>query len=255
MQIFAGSPRRYEISHPSEKEIKEFRKLLKESDIYPVYVHANYPLNLASEDEMIRKKSLKNIEETLKLVSLLGLQGLIYHPGSPKGGDKKKAILREIGNIKKVLANTPADSVLILENTAGEKKIGTNPREVGYIFGSINSSRLRVCVDTAHSFEAGNITNFSIPEIRKWISSWEKEVGACNISLLHINDSATTVGSQHDRHENIGNGHIGRKGFTNLISVEKARNIPWILEVPGFDGRGPDKKNVDILKKIRRQKL
>ncbi len=253
MQIFPGSPRRYETFSLSEKEESDFQNLLKKGEIYPIYFHASYLLNLASEDERIRKKSLKSLRDSLHLAYRLQLKGVIYHPGSPKGGIKKDAIEREARSIKEILQETPQDTALVVENTAGVKKIGTDPKEVGYILEKVNSSRLKVCLDTAHSLESGNISSFSIEETEAWFSEWEKEVGAKNIALLHVNDSRTEAGSQHDRHENIGYGHIKREGFVNLMKNPKGKEVPWILEVPGFDGKGPDKENVDVLKKIREE--
>ncbi len=253
MQIFAGSPRRYEVFLPPEKEISKYKEAVQETGISPVYIHGSYLLNLASEDKEIARKSVESLKKSLGFADAIKAEGVVYHPGSPKGGPKDKAIEREIESISRVLAGTSENSFLIVENTAGEKKIGTGPEEVGYILKKVGSSRLKVCLDTAHSFEAGDIVSFEEKEIKRWLLKWEKEVQRENIVLFHINDSATKSESQHDRHENIGSGHIGRKGFENLMRIEKTWKIPWVLEVPGFENRGPDKKNVDILKEIRRK--
>ncbi len=251
IQIFAGSPRRYDVFFPKEEEVEKYKKEVLQQKISSVFIHASYLINLASEDLEIIKKSLKCLKETLIFSEIIGAEGVVYHPGSPKGKDKKEAIKREVKNILEVLKETPQDSKIIIENTAGKKKIGTGPEEIGFIFKEVNSKRLRVCIDTAHAFESGNITSFSEEEIKEWLSSWNKEVGVENIALFHINDSITKANSQHDRHANIGEGEIGLDGFKNLMKQKNARQAPWILEVPGFDGKGPDKKNIDILKKIR----
>ncbi len=250
-QIFAGSPRRYEVPLFAKEEIDNYKKKICQSQISPAYIHASYLLNLASEDDNILQKSLKSIQDALFFADRIGADGVVYHPGSPKGGSKEKAIKREIKSILEVLSKTPENTFLVIENTAGQKKIGTNPEEVGYIFRKVNSSRLRVCIDTAHSLEAGNIKRFTEKKIKEWFALWEKEVGVQGVCLLHINDSLTSPESQHDRHANIGEGFIGLEGFKKLMSFKKIADIPWILEVPGFDGKGPDKKNIDILKKMR----
>jgi deoxyribonuclease-4 len=252
MQIFASSPRKYDIFLPKEEEIKIYKKKLLESSISSVFIHANYLINLASEDKTILEKSLKSLKETLLFASKIKAEGVVYHPGSPKGENKEAAIEREIKSVLEVLKETPEETFLLLENTAGKKKIGTNPTEIGYIFKKIQSKRVKVCIDTAHSFESGNIVSFTKENIKNWLSWWDKEVGLNNIFLFHINDSKTVASSLSDRHANIGEGHIGKDGFENLMSFNKIKKIPWILEVPGFDEKGPDKKNVDILKKIRK---
>jgi deoxyribonuclease IV len=251
IQIFAGSPRKYDVSQLNEEEFRKYKEGVEKENISPVYIHASYLVNLASEEKRILEKSIKCVIETLQFALKIGALGVIYHPGSPKGGAKEKAIEREIIAIKRVLEKIRGDLFLIIENTAGLKKIGTDPAEIGYILREVDSENVRVCIDTAHSLESGNIEKFDDKKIDKWLSWWEKEVGLKNLSLLHINDSLTAGGSHHDRHANIGEGFIGVSGFKKLMQFEKIRKVPWILEVPGFDNKGPDKKNVDILKKMR----
>ncbi len=252
LQIFVGSPRRYEVPIISKEMAEKFLFEKKEGEVLPVFIHASYLLNLASEDEVIREKSIKSLAESLRASATIEAEGVVYHPGSPKGGDKQKAIEREILGVKKVLKETPKNSTLIIENTAGIKKIGTDFNEIEYFFKKINSSRLKACIDTAHALEAGIIRSFHKKDIKEWVKDWEKKIGIKNIALLHINDSLTPPGSLSDRHANIGEGFIGEKGFKNLMKEERVRSIPWVLEVPGFDRKGPDKKNIEILKKIRK---
>jgi deoxyribonuclease IV len=251
LQIFAGSPRRYEVGEISYEEGLEYQCQAEKMKLFPIYIHASYLLNLASEEDLLVQKSKKNLIDNLIYSSKIGSRGVVYHPGSPKGGSKEDAIKREIEGIKDILSQTPKNSFLIVENTAGEKKIGTDPEEIGIIFKEVGSKRLKVCIDTAHSLESGNIIEFSKKGIKDWITWWGKDVGLENIELFHINDSLTKPGSRHDRHANIGEGYIGLKGFKELMNFQEINHIPWVLEVPGFDGGGPDKKNIDILRGTR----
>ncbi len=251
MQIFAGSPKRYEVAKITEEEGGFFYNKTKLEGVLPIYIHASYLLNLASEDSVLVEKSKKNLSEAMIYSSKIGSSGVIYHPGSPKGGLKEDAIEREVAGILNVLEMTPENTFLLIENTAGKKKIGTDPVEIGLILKKVSSERLRVCIDTAHSFESGNIVAFDEESILNWLDWWDREVGLENVGVFHVNDSLTKANSQHDRHANIGEGYIGIDGFKNLMKSKKIENIPWILEVPGFDGLGPDKKNIDIVKGIR----
>lgn len=252
IQIFAGSPRKYDVSQVKKEELEKYSAGIKKDDIFPTYIHASYLVNLASEEKRILENSTRCIKETLEFASKIGAEGVVYHPGSPKGGLKEKALEREIRAIKAILEKAPRDVYLIIENTAGIKKIGTDPSEIGYIFKQVDSSNLRLCIDTAHSLESGNIEKFTDKEINKWILWWEKEVGLNNLSLLHVNDSLTASGSYYDRHANIGEGFIGFEGFQKMMQITELKKVPWILEVPGFDNRGPDKTNIDFLKKMRK---
>jgi endonuclease IV len=104
-------------------------------------------------------------------------------------------------------------------------------------------------LDTAHAFESGIIREYGAPEIKRFIDEWDKAVGLGNIVAIHANDSKTPWNSHNDRHENIGAGHIGLQGFRVLAKEKRLWDKAWLLEVPGFKNEGPDKKNVDILKK------
>ena len=116
------------------------------------------------------------------------------------------------------------------------------------ILKKINSPRAKVCFDTAHAFEAGVIKYDDPKIINEIFNSWDKEVGLKNIVAIHANDSKTAYGSHNDRHENIGEGHIGLSGFKNLAKEKRLLDKTWLLEVPGFDNLGPDKRNVDTLR-------
>lgn len=251
IQIFAGNPRKYDVFLPQEEELNRYLEAKTREKISPIYIHASYLVNLASEDKAIFKKSMQCIKNNLSYASKINAKGVIYHPGSPKGKSKEKAIEREIKAIREIVKDFTDDVFLIIENTAGIKKIGTDPYEIGNIVKKVNSTKVKVCIDTAHSLESGNIKSFEKDKIREWLSWWMREVGLENIELLHINDSKTKPDSQHDRHANIGEGFIGVNGFKNLLLFEELRKMPWILEVPGFDNNGPDKKNIDMLKKMR----
>ena len=100
------------------------------------------------------------------------------------------------------------------------------------------------------SLQMQNATSVQRENIKKLFDEWDREVGIENFAALHINDSKTAYNSHNDRHENLGEGYIGLEGFKNLAKEKRINHLPWILEVPGFDGLGPDKKNIELLKSI-----
>ncbi len=137
----------------------------------------------------------------------------------------------------------------MIENAAGGgQKIGANARDIGAILRAVKSKQLKVCFDTAHAFEAGLVDEYTPAKTKKLFDEWAREVGIKNIIALHVNDSKTAFNSHHDRHENIGEGYIGISGFRNLAKEKRLRDKAWLLEVPGFMGAGPDKKNIEILR-------
>ena len=128
--------------------------------------------------------------------------------------------------------------------------IGSSFVEIARLMDSIGDSRVKVCLDTEHTFAAGyNLaeTN-SIDEV---MEEFDKEIGLANLVVVHANDAKVEFGSGVDRHENIGDGYIGLDGFKVIMGHNAFKEVPFILEVPGFDGNGPDQINMDRLKAIR----
>lgn len=250
MQIFGSSPRTWSVRMPDEGEVRAFRARLSGSPLRgAVYLHAAYLVNAASVSPDIYRNSVKSLAGHLNIAEMIGAEGLIFHLGSSKGGSREEGIRREAAAIKKVLEEVPGRAMLFMENTAGGgDKIGASIEDSRDLLRAVGSDRLALCFDTAHGFEAGLVPSYTERSIRSLFDAWEKETGAGTIRVIHANDSMTESGSHHDRHENIGEGHIGIKGFKALAGDARLRSIPWILEVPGFDGEGPDRKNLDLLR-------
>lgn len=249
IQIFGSSPQQWSVRLPKEENIKKFKQAHQESGNIPVFLHASYLANLASENEITRANALQSLTGHLKIADMIDARGLVFHIGSGKGQSKEVTAELIIQGVKKILTSVPGKTQIILENSsAGGAKLGDSAQEIGMLLKKINSPRAKVCFDTAHAFEAGIIKYESPAEIKKVFDEWEKEVGLENIVALHANDSKTLFESHNDRHENIGEGHIGLKGFQNLAKEKRLHNKVWLLEVPGFDDTGPDAKNVQILK-------
>lgn len=249
IQIFGISPRQWTGKQPSMEDVNAFRELREKSSVRPVYLHAAYLVNLASPNEYNVIKSIQSLTDHLKVAELIGAEGLVFHVGSGKGEiDRKAALLQEVDAMKEILKNAPGNAKLIMENTAGGgDKIGFLD-DMAFMHKKTNSHRVKICFDTAHAFEAGFIDEYVPAKIKHMFDEWDEAVGLENIVVIHANDSKTAPGSHHDKHENIGEGYIGLVGFKALAKEKRLWNKPWILEVPGFNGEGPDKRNVDILR-------
>lgn len=249
IQIFAGSPRMWARSLYQEKVASDFRQLAKTHDLFPVYIHALYLTNLASDNPELVEKSKAALITDMTNSALIGSAGVVLHIGSHQGrgwADSKDLV---INSIKEVLEKTPAESMLLLENSAGQKgKIGSLP-ELADILDSCSSPRLKVCLDTAHAYEAGY--NFNNEQgLEMWITEIKKSIGLDKVELLHLNDSKTPMGSGRDMHQNIGEGFIGYEGLKMLVNHPKFVHLPLILEVPGIEGTGPDKENIQRVKNL-----
>lgn len=249
IQMFGASPRQWHVRMPANQDVKKFKDSLKGSKIKSVFLHGAYLVNLASPIKETIEKSIKNLSEHFEIAQKIGANGLIFHVGSGKEMPKEKALALAALAMKRVLKNVPGEANLIIENAAGGgDKIGSNAKEIGDLMNLVGSKRVKVCFDTAHAFEAGIVEDYTPQNIKILFDEWDKYVGLENIAALHVNDSKTKFNSRHDRHENLGEGFIGMDGFKNLAKDKRLWNKAWILEVPGFDNTGPDKRNVEILR-------
>ncbi|MCE7898329.1 MAG: hypothetical protein DPW11_03925 [bacterium] len=249
LQIFAGSPRMWARSLWAVDIAKKFTELAIKNDLNPVYIHALYLTNLASDNEELVEKSIAALVMDMRNSAAISGAGVVLHIGSHQGRGWQDSRTLVIESIRKVLDSTPNNSYLLLENSAGQKgKIGSLT-ELADILNSINSPRLKVCLDTAHAFEAGY--NFTTNQgLELWLKEIESTIGFEKIELLHLNDSKTPLGSGRDNHQNIGDGYIGSEGVKRLINHPKLAHLPLILEVPGIEGMGPDKENIDRVKQL-----
>lgn len=249
IQIFASSSRQWKITWPSEESAEAFKKAKQEAGVGPVYLHAPYLINLASPEPAHAALSARTLLEYLQLSDFIGANGVIFHIGSGKDSLREEAVKVVVHHLKEILKAHKGMSELVIENAAGGgAKIGATLAEVGEIMKQAPSRHLKFCFDTAHYFEAGQIEHYSEANVKKLAADMKKYVGKENLVALHVNDSKTAFDSHHDRHENIGHGHIGLAGFSALAHEPLFRNTPWLLEVPGFDNEGPDKENIDLVK-------
>ena len=202
-----------------------------------------------SEDQL--QKSIDCLVNNMSAAGEIGAEGVIFHGGSHKGKGFD-AVLNQAANcLTQVLEKSPDNVWLCLENSAGMgSHIGSSFREIGRILRVVDHPNLKVCLDTAHCFAAGY--NLAVPEeLDKVIAEFDSEIGLDKLVAVHANDAKVELGSGVDRHENIGEGYIGISGFESILGNTAFKNVPFFLEVPGFDGNGPDKENLDRLKTIR----
>ena len=249
LQIFSGSPRVWKRPEYTDGQIAKFVDTKHRFNIDPVFFHALYLTNLASDKlENVEKASDALIYE-LNLAPRLEVVGSVLHTGSHQGRGFENTLPQVVKAITHILAESDPKSYLILENATGNNKIGVKLEELATILERVNSPRLKVCFDTCHGFTAGY--NLRDPGIfNQTIDNMDRLFGLDNLVCLHANDSKDEFDSNRDRHQNIGEGTLGLEPFRQLVNHPKLKSIPLIIETPGFDGKGPDKKNLDILKSL-----
>ncbi len=247
LQIFSSSPRGWNFAKPSDDEIKQFLTLNSSLLISPIYFHASYLVNLADDSRIGHMSKLSLISE-LNIASKLKVKGSIIHLGSYKNEVSSIKYPVLIKNIKEILDKIPKDTFFIIEN-AGNRKIGQTLEEISQIVKDVDNPRVKICFDTCHLFSNGYRFNDS-GELDAFFAKLSKLKINDLIEVWHVNDSRDEFDSGHDRHDNIGEGKIGINEFKTLLNHPKTKKYPFIIETPGFDGNGPDKKNLDILKSL-----
>ena len=253
IQIFGSSPQSWAFKPIPDAEIQAFRKKSAETGLRPVYLHAIYLINLGTPNKANLEKGVESLINYLNLAADIGAEGVIFHPGSHQGAGYDGVFSQTVDSIKRVLDSPQEGPYLCLENMAGMgQHIGAKFEELGQILKAVGSPRLRICLDTQHSFAAGY--DLTTPKgIEMMITEFDDAIGLENLAAVHANDSKQPCGAGVDRHDNIGEGLIGEAGFEAIMSNPAFRGVPFFLEVPGFDGKGPDRRNVETLKKIRQK--
>ncbi len=249
LQMFATPPSNWNKAKRTEEDMANFRQLLADANIGPNFFHAIYLLNFGSENTELWHKSIDSLSHYLTLAPQMGIMGAIFHTGSHKGNGFDSALGRVAEAFNSILAQTPKESHLIIENNAGQGNlIARDAEEIARMIDGVKEKdRVSVCIDTCHAFANG--TDWRLPEaVDAFVADFDKTVGWEKIVAIHVNDSKFDIGQNKDRHENIGEGYIGEKGFRNILHHEKFQNLPFILEVPGFENKGPDAKNLERLR-------
>ncbi len=251
IQIFSGAPQAWRRKEYRPEEVAAYKAGAAEKGIGPAFVHGVYLVNLATDNEENLAKSLDALVHDMNVCHLLGVKGVIFHIGSHRGVGYEQVFRQVAESVRKIVDATPEDTWLILENSAGMGgAIGSKFEELGKIIREVGSLRVKVCLDTQHCFAAGYDLKTKDGLVAA-MSEFEAEVGLDRLVAVHANDSKCPLAGGLDRHENIGEGHIGLEGFQNIMSHPAFRNVPFLLETPGFNNQGPDQRNVEILKGLR----
>jgi len=250
MQVFLSSPQRWQLPRHTDEQVDEFSRLVAAAEIRPNFAHAAYLINLASGDELIRQRSIDNLSASLGWAERVGLAGLVVHVGSGLGQPVEEAEVRIAEALGQVLLTAGVCPVL-LENSAGSgDTLGSRFEQIGALFDRLGrDSRLGLCVDTAHTFASGYDLRVD-DGITRAVDEIERSIGLDRLRLIHANDSKVGLGSAVDRHANIGQGLLGEDAFARMLAHPALAGLPWVLEVPGYDDKGPDRPNVEALKRL-----
>jgi deoxyribonuclease IV len=252
IQIFNQSPRMWKPTAYGEDDFAAFREAMAASPIEAVLIHAVYLLNCASDEPDIRAKSLASLTHSLRVGQAIGAAGVVLHPGSAKTGHVGEAIARAGQTIGRALADSEGCE-LHLENTAGAGgTLGRSFEELRELLDAAGADkRLGVCLDSCHLLASGYDirTRQSMASVLRQAT---RKLGTGRIRSLHLNDSQTPLGSNRDRHANIGEGELGKEGCTAFLSAKPLQRLPCVLETPGKERSGPSRQEVELAMALRK---
>ena len=261
IQIHPTAPQRWATKPIDDVKAEELAKNSKDTTLREIYLHAIYLVNLAHSDKQkfhLSKVSIvtylefqHHINHYAKLYKVpIVCKGVVVHPGSAKHyPTEKEALERAVKGINWILENSPKDTTILLETSAGAGKIiGDAFEELKILREESNDpSRIKYTLDTQHMYSSGydivNNTNTVVEQL-------ENTLGIKNIELIHINDSPYPLGAKKDRHANLGEGTLGTEGIKKFINHPKLKDITVILETPNVKSEETLKKEIEILKSI-----
>ena len=250
VQVFTQSPRRWAPTNHDPDNFERFKERRAEAGIKAALCHALYLINLASPDDELYEKSVAALANTVDVACAIEAEGVVFHIGSHLGAGMEAGIDRVTEAMRKVLDRCDDTTWLLMEDTAGAgDTIGRSIDELAMVFDRLDEHpRLGLCLDSCHLYASGyDVTDLAA--LDRLLDEVDESIGLDRLRALHVNDSAVELGSNRDRHANIGKGLLGER-LGVFLGHPRLQALPAVLEVPGKDGHGPDANEVRKLKRL-----
>jgi deoxyribonuclease IV len=253
VQLFAQSPRTWRFPEHDPADLQAFRARREELGIGAVAIHALYLLNLASPKDDFYEKSVETLSRTVATACAIGAEAVVFHVGSHQGAGFEAGLERVVPALAQALERCSETTWLCMENTAGTgDTIGRSLEELAALYEALDRHpRLGICLDSCHLYASGyDVTDAA--ELDRVVTEVDRLMGLDRLRCLHVNDSKTPLGSNRDRHDNIGDGLMGSK-LEVFLGHPKLQGLPALLEVPGTDGHGPDAEQMKKLRALHKK--
>jgi deoxyribonuclease IV len=250
LQVFTQSPRMWRPTNHDPANFERFRERRAEVGLHGVLCHALYLCNFAAPDDEIYEKSVTALRNTMQVARAIGADAVVVHVGSHLGSGFEHGLERVVPAMEQVLELCTDDTWLLMENSAGAGgTIGRSIEELATIYERLDSHpRLGVCLDSCHLYVSGvDVTDAA--QLDALLDEVESSIGLDRLRALHVNDSAAPLGSNRDRHANIGEGLLGEE-LGVFLGNPRLQGLPAVLETAGPEKRGPDANEVRKAKEI-----
>lgn len=251
VQIFSGSPQMWPKRPVTDEMVAEFLAESKKHGIEANVIHALYLVNLATEKPDLLEKCTSAIGADLALCAKIRSHGVVVHVGSHQGRGWESVREQVAREIAKLVEHAPDNGIFLIENAAGQEgKIGSDLREIRWLLDTVKGGeKLGWCIDSCHAYAAGY--SFVPMEGEKYLFDTISELNLADaLRVVHVNDSRDEYVSHKDRHANLLEGQIGEANLRAFLTNPVFSGKPFILEVPGGEGTGPDKQNVEKLRNL-----
>jgi deoxyribonuclease-4 len=255
LQVFTQSPRMWRPTNHDPASFDRFRRLRAEEGIGGVLCHALYLCNLAAPNDDVYEKSVTALQNTMEVADAIGADGVVFHVGSHLGSGFEAGLERVVPAMERVLERTSDTTWLLIENSAGAGgTIGRSIAELATLVEHLDRHpRLGVCLDSCHLYVSGVDVTDPVA-LDDCLDELDATIGLDRLRALHVNDSATPLGSNRDRHANIGEGLLGEQ-LGVFLGNPRLQGLPAVLETAGPENKGPDANEVRKAKEIRARAL
>jgi deoxyribonuclease-4 len=255
IQIFNQNPRAWKPREYAPDDVEAFHAAMDSSDVDALLIHAVYLLNCASEDPEIRTKSLSSLISSLRAGEALNAVAVVLHPGSALAGEVGPAIERAGAVIREALEESEG-CALHLENTAGSGgTLGRSFSELAQLVEAAGGDeRIGICLDSCHLFASGYDIRTKAG-LTETLDECVAQVGLERLGSLHLNDSKTPLGSNVDRHADVGEGELGPDACAVFLSEPRFQDLPLVLESAGPDKKGASAEQIAYTRKLREEGL
>jgi len=246
LQIFSKSSNQWRARALPREEVASFRDKVERACIRPVVAHASYLINLGTAEPSLRDRSIQALGEEIDRAEILGLMGVVIHPGCYTSGTEEGGIRLVAASVRQALrTRRRGRALVILEHTAGQgTSLGWRFEQLALMIEQLDGNpRVAVCLDTCHLWAAG-YDLASRDGYRTTFESFDTLVGLDRLRVFHVNDSKKPRGSRRDRHDHIGRGTLGLGAFRRLLNDPRFDDLPMLLETPKTEGRPA--KSVDL---------
>jgi deoxyribonuclease IV len=255
VQIFTQSPRMWRPTNHDPANIERFKERVAEVGLHGVVCHALYLVNLSAPDDAIYEKSVTALRSSVDVACKIDADAVVFHVGSHLGAGFEAGLERVVPALAQCLESCSEQTWLLIENTAGAGgTIGRSIEELAALVDALDRHpRIGICLDSCHLWASGyDVTDPAV--LDDVLDRVDREIGLDRLRALHVNDSKTPLGSNRDRHDNVGEGLMG-EGLGTFLAHPRLQGLPALLEVPGPDNHGPDAGQIAAAKALRERSL